>query len=84
MIILKWYRAKFGLDRVRNAVHCTDLQEDGVIECEYFFNILQENWWLDSSERMNLYLIYIINLKELKEIKLYLSVYKLFINIKSK
>jgi nucleoside-diphosphate kinase len=25
-------RAKFGLDRVRNAVHCTDLPEDGVIE----------------------------------------------------
>ena len=34
-------RAKFGQDRVRNAVHCTDLPEDGVIECEYFFNILQ-------------------------------------------
>ena len=25
-------RAKFGFDRVRNAVHCTDLPEDGVIE----------------------------------------------------
>jgi nucleoside-diphosphate kinase len=34
-------RAKFGFDRVRNAVHCTDLPEDGVIECEYFFKILQ-------------------------------------------
>jgi nucleoside-diphosphate kinase len=34
-------RAKFGQDRVRNAVHCTDLPEDGTIECEYFFNILQ-------------------------------------------
>mmetsp|Transcript_187 Transcript_187/g.208 ORF Transcript_187/g.208 Transcript_187/m.208 type:complete len:109 (+) Transcript_187:841-1167(+) len=34
-------RAKYGLDRVRNAVHCTDMAEDGVIECEYFFNILQ-------------------------------------------
>lgn len=35
-------RAKFGLDRVRNAVHCTDLAEDAVVECEYFFNILQD------------------------------------------
>lgn len=34
-------RSKFGLDRVRNAVHVTDLAEDSVIECEYFFNMLQ-------------------------------------------
>lgn len=34
-------RAQFGHDRVRNAVHCTDMPEDGVIECEYFFKILQ-------------------------------------------
>ena len=33
-------RAQFGLDRVRNAIHCTDLVEDGVLECEYFFSIL--------------------------------------------
>jgi len=33
-------RAKFGRDRVRNAVHCTDLPEDGLLEVEYFFNIL--------------------------------------------
>jgi nucleoside-diphosphate kinase len=33
-------RAKFGEDKVRNAVHCTDLVEDGVLECEYFFSIL--------------------------------------------
>ena len=25
-------RAKFGLDRVRNAVHCTDMSEDGCLE----------------------------------------------------
>ena len=25
-------RAKFGLDRVRNAVHCTDMPEDGTLE----------------------------------------------------
>ena len=33
-------RAKFGADRVKNAVHCTDLPEDGILECEYFFSIL--------------------------------------------
>ena len=33
-------RANFGVDRVMNAVHCTDLPEDGVLECEYFFRIL--------------------------------------------
>ena len=33
-------RARYGIDRVKNAVHCTDLQEDGVLEVEYFFNIL--------------------------------------------
>jgi nucleoside-diphosphate kinase len=32
-------RAKFGIDRVSNAVHCTDLPEDGILECEYFFKI---------------------------------------------
>jgi len=34
-------RAEFGSDRIQNAVHCTDLTEDGTLECEYFFNILQ-------------------------------------------
>eukprot|EP00450_Noctiluca_scintillans_P022555 CAMPEP_0194512674 /NCGR_PEP_ID=MMETSP0253-20130528/44745_1 /TAXON_ID=2966 /ORGANISM="Noctiluca scintillans" /LENGTH=374 /DNA_ID=CAMNT_0039356159 /DNA_START=12 /DNA_END=1136 /DNA_ORIENTATION=+ len=33
-------RARFGIDRVRNAVHCTDLPEDGLLEVEYFFDIL--------------------------------------------
>lgn len=33
-------RAQYGIDRVRNAVHCTDLPEDGLLEVEYFFNIL--------------------------------------------
>jgi len=33
-------RADFGVDRVRNAVHCTDLPEDGLLEVEYFFNML--------------------------------------------
>ena len=36
----KTIRANFGLDRVRNSVHCTDLPEDGVLECEFFFKVL--------------------------------------------
>lgn len=35
-------RAKFGIDRVRNAIHCTDLPEDAMLETEYFFGLLQE------------------------------------------
>ena len=35
-------RARFGLDKVRNAIHCTDLQEDGNLDSEYFFSILQK------------------------------------------
>lgn len=34
-------RARYGIDRIRNAVHCTDLAEDGTLECEYFFSIQQ-------------------------------------------
>ena len=30
-------RAKFGRDRVRNALHCTDLTGDGPLECRFFF-----------------------------------------------
>lgn len=36
-------RAEFGQDKARNAVHCTDLPEDGVLECEYFFSLLQSS-----------------------------------------
>jgi nucleoside-diphosphate kinase len=35
-------RAKYGLDRVRNGFHCTDLEEDGALESEYFFSLLQQ------------------------------------------
>lgn len=38
----KSIRANFGRDKVKNAVHCTDLVDDGVLEVEYFFNILQQ------------------------------------------
>ena len=34
-------RALFGSNRVHNAVHCTDLAEDGIIECEFFFKYLK-------------------------------------------
>eukprot|EP00442_Polarella_glacialis_P054586 CAMPEP_0115067302 /NCGR_PEP_ID=MMETSP0227-20121206/11312_1 /TAXON_ID=89957 /ORGANISM="Polarella glacialis, Strain CCMP 1383" /LENGTH=339 /DNA_ID=CAMNT_0002453349 /DNA_START=68 /DNA_END=1087 /DNA_ORIENTATION=+ len=34
-------RACLGRDNVHNVVHCTDLPEDGVLECQYFFSILQ-------------------------------------------
>jgi nucleoside-diphosphate kinase len=35
-------RARFGIDKAQNAVHCTDLPEDGTLESEYFFSILQK------------------------------------------
>ncbi|KAL4712712.1 hypothetical protein ACJJTC_008009 [Scirpophaga incertulas] len=33
-------RAKFGKNKVQNAIHCSDLPEDGLLEVEYFFKIL--------------------------------------------
>lgn len=33
-------RARLGRDNVHNAVHCTDLPEDGTLESQYFFSIL--------------------------------------------
>lgn len=35
-------RARFGSSKVKNAVHCTDLPEDGPLEVDYFFGILQQ------------------------------------------
>ena len=32
-------RSKFGVDRVKNAVHCTDLEEDGRLEVLFFFSL---------------------------------------------
>ena len=34
-------RARFGLNCVQNGVHCTDLPEDGPLEIQYFFKVLQ-------------------------------------------
>ncbi|CAB3240852.1 unnamed protein product [Arctia plantaginis] len=33
-------RAKLGTNKIRNAIHCSDLPEDGLLEVEYFFKIL--------------------------------------------
>mmetsp|Transcript_40629 Transcript_40629/g.35846 ORF Transcript_40629/g.35846 Transcript_40629/m.35846 type:complete len:350 (+) Transcript_40629:71-1120(+) len=30
-------RAKYGVDRIKNGVHCTDLKEDGNLESKFFF-----------------------------------------------
>jgi len=35
-------RARYGHDKIRNGVHCTDLPEDGGLEVEYFFKVLQQ------------------------------------------
>jgi nucleoside-diphosphate kinase len=34
-------RARYGKTKDENALHCTDLPEDGQLEIEYFFKILQ-------------------------------------------
>jgi nucleoside diphosphate kinase len=36
----KSLRSIFGKDSVHNAVHCTDLPEDGEMECRYFFETI--------------------------------------------
>eukprot|EP01038_Epipyxis_sp_PR26KG_P014602 gene14602-19609_t len=33
-------RGQYGVDRVRNALHCTDLDTDGAMECEYCFRLI--------------------------------------------
>eukprot|EP00760_Papus_ankaliazontas_P025780 PhM_4_TR2873/c0_g1_i1/m.96898/K00940/ndk, NME; nucleoside-diphosphate kinase len=33
-------RAKFGVNKVLNGLHCTDLVEDGTLESEFFFDLL--------------------------------------------
>ena len=36
----KTLRSIFGVDRVRNVCHCTDLPEDGVLECQFMFALM--------------------------------------------
>ncbi|KAL3700738.1 hypothetical protein R1sor_018760 [Riccia sorocarpa] len=31
-------RAQFGVNKVKNGIHCTDLPEDGELECKFMFN----------------------------------------------
>jgi nucleoside-diphosphate kinase len=33
-------RAIFGINRIKNAIHCTDLDTDGAFESNYMFNVL--------------------------------------------
>lgn len=33
-------RAKFGVNKVQNAIHCTDLETDGAFESNFMFNVL--------------------------------------------
>lgn len=33
-------RARFGVDNARNALHCTDLEEDGEMEVRYMFELI--------------------------------------------
>ena len=33
-------RALYGTSKVKNAVHCTDLPEDGALEVDYFFSLI--------------------------------------------
>jgi len=35
-------RAQYGKDKIQNAVHCTDLPEDALLEVQYFFKILEQ------------------------------------------
>lgn len=38
-------RAKFGVDRVLNGVHVTDLPEDGRLEVQFIFQTLLGSWF---------------------------------------
>jgi nucleoside-diphosphate kinase len=33
-------RSRYGVNNVQNAVHCTDLEEDGALESQFFFDIV--------------------------------------------
>ena len=35
-------RSLYGVDKHKNAVHCTDIPDEGTLECEYFFVLLPE------------------------------------------
>jgi len=35
-------RALFGRTKAKNAIHCTDMPEDAILEVEYFFKVLDQ------------------------------------------
>ena len=35
-------RSRYGFDRVKNAVHCTDLPEDGQLEIHFVFSTIMD------------------------------------------
>lgn len=35
-------RAKYGQDKIKNAVHCSELEQDGELESKFFFSILNQ------------------------------------------
>ena len=53
----------FGNDRVKNAVHCTDLEEDAVLEVNYIIYFFRQSisskflWFLGGNEILK-YIIY--------------------------
>lgn len=43
-------RSVFGFSKVKNAIHATDLDEDGVLEAEFFFDVLQTQFVQTSTQ----------------------------------
>ena len=35
-------RAQFGTDISRNAIYCSNAKDEGIMECEYFFRLLED------------------------------------------
>ena len=57
-------RAKFGLNKVQNAIHCTDLDTDGAFECNFMFNVL----WLSQKSLPLFYHLFILLIKLLYQV----------------
>ena len=38
---ISWLQIFPGMNQEENAVHCSDLEEDGLLEVEYFFTLMQ-------------------------------------------
>ena len=44
-------RAQFGMDKTRNAMHCTDLEEDAQLELSYIFQERHHSMIREHSQR---------------------------------